>query len=723
VDTTQVSVDFVWDSAATNYINLNDSSSRIVPAIAAGQCAQVYFQVKVTPVPAAFHQSRSYHITAVDASGTASSPVPRQLYVESLLSQNRNSIEEFYLDGVLVPTGGSINLVVGNTYSFTIKGGTATQGYEQLASYLNLPDDQFEITSISSTYSANNSPYIDGGAKPATTDMLYANACDWDANPSSQKYKTCVGGNYKTGGKTITNSYTVKVIGGAGTSAKLSAMIYDFSGSSYHYNSDFSQPITIAEIIKPDPKLTLNKTASQQLYSSLGDIINYSYLVTNTGNVSLAGPFMVSDDKLAVTTCPSSPKNLTPGASIICTGNYTITQSDIDAGSVTNIATATGGGVTSPPDTVTIYGPILVPSMSLAKTASPLLYSSVGDVITYSYFITNTGSQTLTGPMTVYDDKNAVTCPAVSVTLAPLGVITCVGTYVITQADIDAGSVTNIATARAEGTGISSLTSTATVRGPQPAPSLRLEKTASPMAYSAVGDVITYSYLLSNTGNVTLTGPFTVSDDKNAVTCPAVPATLAPLGVTTCVGTYVIKQSDIDADSLTNIATARAEGSGVTSPPVTLTIFDPKPEALLGLIKTATPLVYSRVGQEISYRYEVTNIGTVTLTGPFTVADDKNAVTCPGVPATLAPLGVTTCVGTYVITQADIDAGSVTNIATATAVGSQLTSASVSQTVTAANRPPRPSNPIPTLGEWAQALMMVLMVFASGWYGFRTKQR
>jgi hypothetical protein len=98
-------------------------------------------------------------------------------------------------------------------------------------------------------------------------------------------------------------------------------------------------------------------------------------------------------------------------------------------------------------------------------------------------------------------------------------------------------------------------------------------------------------------------------------------------------------------------------------------------------------------------------------------------VTCPAVPATLAPLGVTTCVGTYVITQADIDAGSVTNIATATAVGSQLTSASVSQTVTAANRPPRPSNPIPTLGEWAQALMMVLMVFASGWYGFRTKQR
>jgi hypothetical protein len=243
------------------------------------------------------------------------------------------------------------------------------------------------------------------------------------------------------------------------------------------------------------------------------------------------------------------------------------------------------------------------------------------------------------------------------------------------------------------------------------------------MTYSIVGDVITYSYVLSNTGNVTLTGPFTVSDDKNSVSCPADPATLPPLGVTTCVGTYTIKQSDIDADSLTNIAIARAEGSGVSSPPVTLTIFDPRPEVLLGLTKTATPLVYSRVGQEISYRYEVTNISSVTLTGPFTVSDDKNSVSCPAAPATLAPMGVTTCVGTYTINHSDIDAGSVTNIAIATAVGSRVISGRATQTVTAANKPPPPSKPIPTLGEWAQALMMALMAFASGWYGFRAKQR
>ena len=35
--------------------------------------------------------------------------------------------------------------------------------------------------------------------------------------------------------------------------------------------------------------------------------------------------------------------------------------------------------------------------------------------------------------------------------------------------------------------------------------------------YDAVGDVISYSYLVTNNGNVTLGGPFTVTDDKATV--------------------------------------------------------------------------------------------------------------------------------------------------------------------------------------------------------------
>ena len=63
----------------------------------------------------------------------------------------------------------------------------------------------------------------------------------------------------------------------------------------------------------------------------------------------------------------------------------------------------------------------------------------------------------------------------------------------------------------------------------------------------------------------------------------------------------------------------------------------------------------------------VTNTGNVTLTavGVTDPLPGLSAVTCPV--ATLAPAASTTCTATYTVTQADLDAGSIVN--TATAIG------------------------------------------------------
>ena len=78
----------------------------------------------------------------------------------------------------------------------------------------------------------------------------------------------------------------------------------------------------------------------------------------------------------------------------------------------------------------------------------------------------------------------------------------------MTQADVDAGTdITNVATANATPAGgtYTPVTDDETVTVEAPTPDLDLVKTASDTTDVAVGDVITYSYEVENTGNVTMT--------------------------------------------------------------------------------------------------------------------------------------------------------------------------------------------------------------------------
>src|ERR1019366_8140 len=106
-------------------------------------------------------------------------------------------------------------------------------------------------------------------------------------------------------------------------------------------------------------------------YSAAGAVISYSYVVKNTGTVTLAGPVTVSDDKATVS-CPTG--GLAPGASLTCTASYTTTQADVDGGSVVNTATAHSNSVDSNTEVKTVTA-TPTKTLSLVKTPSPLTYS------------------------------------------------------------------------------------------------------------------------------------------------------------------------------------------------------------------------------------------------------------------------------------------------------------------------------------------------------------
>ena len=87
------------------------------------------------------------------------------------------------------------------------------------------------------------------------------------------------------------------------------------------------------------------------------------------------------------------------------------------------------------------------------------------------------------------------------------------------------------------------------VQPPGNTPGLSLSKTANPATYTSVGQVIVYTYVVKNTGNVTLTGPFTVNDDKLGLLGCGGPGDLAPGATVTCTATYAIQASDLGDES------------------------------------------------------------------------------------------------------------------------------------------------------------------------------
>ncbi len=506
------------------------------------------------------------------------------------------------------------------------------------------------------------------------------------------------------------------------------------SGGDLQGHTATSPPSSTSTSSLPNPAVSVDKTATvtpagDQNAVKVGDTIQYSYAVTNIGNVSLAS-VAVSDPSAGAVTCPAPPASgLAPGAKETCTATavYTVTQADLDAGGVTDTATATGtdskGNTSAPsnPSTATVLAVTGDPSVSIAKSAtvSPAADQNavkVGDTIQYSYTVTNTGNVTLTSVAVSDPSAGSVTCPAPPAPgLAPGASETCsaANAYAVVQSDLDAGGVSDSATA----TGVDtqgaqsdpSAASTVTVPAVAAAPAVSLTKTATvdPAADQnavQVGDRISYAYKVTNTGNVTLTSVAVSDPSAGNVTCPAPAAPgLAPGQSETCAADdpHPVTQVDIDDGGVTDTATATGtDTQGTQSPassPASITVPATPAVPAVSLQKFANaangdtnPIT---TGEQIQYSYLVENTGNVDLT-TLTVADNKvGSVSCPTpAPPGLAPGDFETCTGTYTATAADAADNNVTNTATATghdAAGTSATSAQV--TVSIPKGTPSPS--------------------------------
>jgi uncharacterized repeat protein (TIGR01451 family) len=291
---------------------------------------------------------------------------------------------------------------------------------------------------------------------------------------------------------------------------------------------------------------TAVKASTDTSYSNIGDVLDYTITVTNTGNVTLTG-LSISDPLTSDESCPVT--SLAPGASTICTASYTVDADDISAGKVENIATV-DTNQTTPLDTnkVTINYVNLEASFTAVKASTDTNYSQIGDVLDYTITVTNTGDVTLTG-LSISDPLTSnETCPVASLALGQSTI--CTATYVVDQDDIDAGKVENIATVDTNQTTPLN-TNKVTINAVQTT-TFTAVKASTDTSYSNIGDILDYTITVTNTGNVTLTG-LSIDDPLTGdESCPV--ESLTPGASTVCTASYTVTQKDIAAGSVSNFA-------------------------------------------------------------------------------------------------------------------------------------------------------------------------
>ena len=371
-----------------------------------------------------------------------------------------------------------------------------------------------------------------------------------------------------------------------------------------------------------------------------GDVIHYTIRVYNAGTVTLTG-VTVTD---ALTGLEQTIPSLAPGENTTYTADYTLQQADLDNngggnGYLENTSVADSNETMPVTDTETVQllaKPILFVNKSFVNVTggnSNNLVDAVGDQLNYQILLANPGNVTLTNVSLV---ENLTGLTESGLVLDPGDVKVYNVTYTLTQADLDNngggdGYVDNIVMANSLQTPEASDT--------ESVPLLRSIGMAFDKEFDGVtggnsnsladfaGDVLNYSFTVTNLGNVTLTNLHVV-DDLSQLN--KVVATLAPGATQTFTASYTLQQSDLDSDGggdrqIENYATADTDQTGPMADFEGVTVIY---DAQIDLTKFVSvdngvswqdanaltgPTLSQASGIDPLFKYTALNNGTVTL--------------------------------------------------------------------------------------------------------------
>ena len=396
------------------------------------------------------------------------------------------------------------------------------------------------------------------------------------------------------------------------------------------------------------PSITVDKKTNGQdapetpgVYILTGGNVQWSYLVKNTGNVTLTGvvveddngtPGDTGDDRIAV---GCNGITLAPNQEVTCTLSGTAQE-----GQYTNTAVAAG----MPPaplvevsdnDTSHYFGTSL--SVSLEKktngedaAAAPGPLIAVGGAVSWTYKVTNNSNVAVNFSI-VDNPAAAISCSKTSLAVGESITCTASGTAV-------AGQFVNTATVTVTppvGLAAFDVQDTSHYFGVTTGVTLQkktngfdADEGTGPLI--KVGETVTWTYEINNTGNVDLSSVSLLDDIEGPITCPS--STLTAGNMMTCTKTGTAAEGQY-----ANI------GSVTANPPTgfdPVSVTDPShyfgSDAGVSITKLTNgvdidhyPVPYILLGGDVGWTYLVDNIGNLAISDILVTDSDASLViTC-----------------------------------------------------------------------------------------------
>jgi uncharacterized repeat protein (TIGR01451 family) len=374
---------------------------------------------------------------------------------------------------------------------------------------------------------------------------------------------------------------------------------------------------TFVKVINPN--ITVEKSADKPMAHD-GDPVTYSFKVTNTGDVTLTN-VIVHDDILGDIGTIAS---LDAGTSQTLTKDFTVPAG---SGDVVNHVSACGSDPLDKQvcDTDSHNLPRIHPAITLDKkvnggdhtTADDALDVHSGDTVTYSVVAKNTSPDT---PLTVsaLSDDHASSVPdpscdkGLNAVLQPNETITCSYTATITDDVHNVASITGKDPLGLTGDPKGVVTATDGTFVHVIHPAIAVVKSGPATAHE--GDKVTYTFKVTNTGDVNLTN-VVVTDDK--IGSIGTIASLAKGASTTLTKDFTIPAKSTAVDNTVTACGADALDKQVCGTDKHhLVVIHPSITVVKSGPADATP------GQVVTYTFQVTNAGDTDLTD-VKVTDDK----------------------------------------------------------------------------------------------------